>query len=110
MSRAITDHVPIEISIDEYHATRAKDTLLIDCRTVEEFEEGHLQGALMLPLQHITVRLQELSPYRNVPVFIYCKSGNRSGTLARYLRTIGFLKSQSICGGFETWGESNKSC
>jgi phage shock protein E len=110
MSRSSTNKIPIEISIDEYHTSCTKDTLLIDCRTVEEYEEGHLEGAMMLPLQHVTVRVQELEPYRKVSIFIYCKSGNRSSTLARYLRTVGFLKSQSISGGYETWGELNISC
>ena len=76
MCRAKSNNVQIELSIDEYHSVCTKNSLLIDCRTVEEYEEGHLAGALMLPLQHVTVRLEELEPFRNVSIYIYCKSGN----------------------------------
>ncbi len=110
MSHGISSNVQIELSYDEYQSVCTKNSLLLDCRTVEEYEEGHLKGALMFPLQHVTVRLEELEPFRNVSIYIYCKSGNRSCTLARYLRTLGFLKSQSICGGYEKWGEANTSC
>ena len=39
-------------------------------------------------------------------IYVYCKSGNRSGTFTLYLRSLGYSKCQSIAGGFEEWGES----
>ncbi len=110
MCHASIRKVPLEISVDAFQAALSQGGLLIDCRTAEDYEEGHLKNAILFPLQHVSVRVQELEAYRNAPIIIYCNSGNRSGTFARYLRSIGFLKSQSICYGYETWGETNKPC
>ncbi len=102
--------VLLEISIDAFRTSLTDDAILLDCRIAQEYEEGHLENAILFPLQHVSVRLQELEPYRNAPIYIYCNSGNRSGTFAMYLRSLGFSKSQSITGGIETWGETIESC
>jgi rhodanese-related sulfurtransferase len=60
---------------------------------------------VLLPMQHLSVRFQTLVQHLDEPVYIYCNSGNRSATFARYLRTLGHTNSQSISGGYEAWGD-----
>ena len=109
MSNCHTTSIPIEICIDTFRKTVKNADLVIDCRTAEEFEEGHLEGAILLPLQHLSIQAEALKDHSQKSIYIYCRTGNRSATFARYLRTIGCLQSQSIEGGFETWGASS-SC
>lgn len=66
----------------------ADGALLLDVRTPGEFADGHVQGALNVPVQVLESRIAELDPAR--PVVVYCRSGNRSATAARMLRDRGF--------------------
>jgi rhodanese-related sulfurtransferase len=110
MSDSQQSSVPIEITFDDFQSSFNPEALLLDCRTAEEHDDGHLDGAVLFPLQQLSVRVSDLDKYRTTCVFVYCKSGNRSLTFARYLRTLGFFKCQSILGGYETWGETNHKC
>ena len=110
MCQCDADNLPIEITIESFHITRTHDSLLIDCRSEEEHEAGHLKDAVLFPLQQLSIRVSELEQYRDMSIIIYCRTGNRSGTFARYLRTIGFSKCQSISDGYETWGASEPTC
>lgn len=99
--------IPIEITFDTL--STLQNPILIDCRTTEEFEEGHLTHAINIPLQHLSLRKDDFPCKCSDAFFVYCKSGNRSETFAVFLRTLGFTKCQSVAGGYESWGEK-KSC
>lgn len=59
------------------------DHALIDVRDPHEYESGHLVGAVNIPLHELEDRLDEFSP--ELPVVVYCRTGNRSGRAAELL-------------------------
>lgn len=67
-------------------------TLFVDVRTKEEFESGHLDGAVNIPLGDIAKRKQEIKGLGNIPVVFYCRSGNRSGSAVAYLQKEGYAE------------------
>jgi phage shock protein E len=78
------------------------DKIIIDVRTPEEFESGHVEGSLNLPLQEIMGKIAELNEY-NRPIVLCCASGNRSGQAVMY------LKSQGIaCENGGSWRDVQK--
>lgn len=62
--------------------------LLVDVRTVAEFNEGHIKGARNLPVQEMERKLRELP--KDKPVILYCRSGSRSGMALQILQTAGY--------------------
>ncbi len=74
---------------------------LIDVRTREEFADGHLPGAVNIPVQELDRRMSELEP-RDKPVVLYCRSGNRSGHAARALRSAGWAHVHDL-GAMSQW-------
>jgi phage shock protein E len=62
---------------------------LVDVRTRAEFAAGHLPGAINIPVQELAERLPELRP-KDTPVVLYCRSGRRSSSAARTLKSAGF--------------------
>lgn len=62
--------------------------ILLDVRTPSEFADGHVDGAVNVPVQELEARIGELDASRSVVV--YCRSGNRSATAAGVLRERGF--------------------
>ena len=63
--------------------------LLIDVRTTEEFEQGHVEGALNIPYQEIDKLMSAIGTDKTRPVVVYCRSGNRSGKAKVVLETKG---------------------
>lgn len=60
--------------------------VLLDVRTVEEFEQGHLPGSVNLPVN----RIQSIAFDKQIPLFVYCQSGMRSGRACSYLQQVGY--------------------
>jgi rhodanese-related sulfurtransferase len=82
-------------TIEEYLNNGA---VVIDVRTIEEFEEGHVQGSKNIPLNRIGSQLDEIKKL-DKPIITCCRSGARSGSAATILKQHGI---DAINGG--PWG------
>jgi rhodanese-related sulfurtransferase len=78
------------------------DILLVDVRTTDEFEDGHLAGAINVPLIELTDHLN-LLPDLNQEMVIYCGSGHRSAIAMVLLNLLGYQNAKSLLGGVKAW-------
>jgi hydroxyacylglutathione hydrolase len=78
-----------------------RDFQLLDVRTPQEWDEGHLPGALYLFLGDLPKKLRDLNP--DEPVVVYCASGYRSSLAASRLQANGFGKVQNVPGSYTAW-------
>lgn len=76
-------------------------TTVIDVRSRSEWNEGHVPGAVHVPLPVLASRLAELRERQ--PIVTYCQSGARSATAASLLRAAGVAEVSSAEGGFDAW-------
>nr|BCX00403.1 MAG: molybdenum cofactor biosynthesis protein MoeB [Bacteroidota bacterium] len=76
--------------------------LLVDVRGEEERRAGHL-GGIWIPWEELARRLQELEPYRDRELLIYCERGERSAQVVRWLRGLGFSQVYNLAGGLSAW-------
>jgi rhodanese-related sulfurtransferase len=74
---------------------------LIDVREPNEFEAGHILGARNIPLSQLRMRMKEVRP--DLPVYLYCQSGMRSGRAATFLYRKGYKDLTQLKGGFKGW-------
>ena len=99
--------------VAEYHkitAEEAKERLdsgdeliLLDVRTQEEFDAGHIEGAILLPNETITDTEQpDILPDLGAEILIYCRSGNRSAQAANKLVALGYTNVYDF-GGIIDW-------
>lgn len=79
----------------------ASGALLIDVREVGEYEEGHLEGAVNIPLRTIAQNLDQIPTDRQV--FVYCKSGHRAGIATSALRMMGYDNVLGYPPGWDGW-------
>jgi len=74
--------------------------VLIDVRTPEEFASGHIQGAIDIPVEELSDRLSEVP--HDIPIVVYCRTGNRSATAAQILVKAGYVPVYDL-GGIQSW-------
>lgn len=87
-----------QITVDDLHALR-HDLKVLDVRDQNEWDEGHIKGAMHIPYYEIEQRLQELNPAQ--PVAVICGSGQRSTIASSLLQRRGFIRLFNVVGGME---------
>ena len=81
---------------------------IIDVREPHENAEFNIGGELV-PLGTIqSFQLDDLEPYKNEELIVYCRSGNRSGQACLILETVGFTNVKNLAGGMLNWRETFK--
>ncbi len=94
---------PPPISVAELRARLSGESppLLVDVRTAAEYARGHLPGALLVPVDELGSRLEELRG--RGPLVVYCEVGGRSARAAGLLRAAGFAAVSDLAGGHLAW-------
>ncbi len=80
-----------------------QNPLLVDVRTSEEYESGHLKGAINIDFRGNDFRGQIQKLDKKAPIFVYCHSGNRSGQATEMMRELGFSNVSNLTGGIAGW-------
>ena len=73
-----------------------KGALLVDVRTVEEFNAGHLTNAVNIPLDQIKEALPRRVPDKSQVLLLHCRSGRRSGIAEKELRALGYTNAFNL--------------
>ena len=105
-AKALVQEVPLD-QADE--AIRTAD-VLIDVREADEYQAGHIPGAIHASRGVLEFRLSstpELSA-RDLKVVLYCKTSGRAALAARAMHDMGYLQVQSIAGGVDAWVAAGK--
>ncbi len=77
------------------------DVLILDVRTQEEYNAGHIKNSTLIPVQVLDKRLNELP--RDKKILVYCKSGSRSAQASGILVNNGFKEIYNMKGGITDW-------
>ena len=87
----------------EYQALVEQGYAIIDVRTPEEYDEGHIQGALNINVKSeaFVTEIEKLS--KSDTLLVYCRSGRRSLYAAQVMVSFGFQKIYDLEGGFVNW-------
>ena len=78
------------------------DYIIVDARTAEEFAEGHIPGAILIPEYEITERAQSELPDKDQLILVYCRSGRRSKIASQALTDLGYTNVKEF-GGIIDW-------
>ena len=76
--------------------------VIIDARTQEEYEQGHIPGAILIPEYEIADRAEKELPDKNQLILVYCRSGRRSKIAAEELVKLGYTNVKEF-GGIIDW-------
>lgn len=84
------------------------NTVVIDVRENDEYNKGHIEGAINIPLSKIKDHTSKLDAYKNNEALIVCQEGTRSNTAAKEFTKAGLTNIFVISGGMQSWQEDYK--
>lgn len=91
-------NIPSEEALINYYD---KDIVLIDLRTAREYEEFHVPGSKLLPLEELANRVHEIPEDKTV--YLICRTGNRTLQGMRFLLTKGYHNVYNVLNGIVAW-------
>jgi molybdopterin/thiamine biosynthesis adenylyltransferase/rhodanese-related sulfurtransferase len=106
--RDLLQQVKSEIGeVDAAEAARLLDAeetpLFLDVRERDEWDEGHVPGALHIPRGNLESRIEGAAPDHGRPIVVYCAGGSRSAFAAKTLEELGYTSVVSLAGGYTDW-------
>jgi rhodanese-related sulfurtransferase len=85
-----------------------KEKILVDVRTSDEFEEGHLENAVLIDFLGDDFKTKVAKLDKAKPVFVYCGTGRRSGNASKIFIELGFTQVFDLDGGINAWADAGK--
>ncbi len=87
-----------QVNVDKVRELVENNNIIIDVREISEFERGHIKGAINIPLSELRKRIDEIP--RDKPVYLHCRTGQRSYNATLALQNMGFHNVINITGSF----------
>ena len=82
------------------------DVCILDVRSKEEYESGHIPDAININYTDISARLDELEPFRNHRMVVYCRTGRRAKIAKNTLTEVGFEEVHLLIGDMIGWTQA----
>ncbi len=104
-SETASESTTVFVKISAQEAKKMMDAggvVILDVRTQEEYAEGHIADAILLPDSEVASRAAEVLPDKEAPVLVYCRSGRRSALAAQSLKDLGYSRIYDF-GGIQDW-------
>ena len=92
-----------EINTDELNKLKREHSnlTLLDVRSPQEYDEGHLPGSVLIPSYDIKKRVMNVLPDKNAYIVVYCQNGGRSRKVVPTLRQMGYKNVFNLKDGME---------
>lgn len=94
-----------EVSAEESVRNPDPDVVYVDCREPNEYNLGHLPGAVFIPRGNLETKIEAAIP-RNRKIVIYCATGNRSALAADTMQQMGYTDVASMSDGIRGWANA----
>ncbi len=92
-----------EIYKEETEKMLNQGAILLDVRSPQEYEEGHLEHAVLLPTYEIRQKANNVLPNKAQTIIVYCSTGSRSKKAQKILTNLGYEKVYNLCNGLENY-------
>jgi rhodanese-related sulfurtransferase len=92
------------VTVQDLANAQEPNYFILDVRQSEEFAEGHVPNAVLIPLGELETRANELP--KDITLYVICRSGNRSRQASEILVGLGFKGVRNVDGGFIAWQEA----
>ncbi|MBE6312490.1 MAG: rhodanese-like domain-containing protein [Bacteroidales bacterium] len=102
VSTACTAKQPAQVKLDVQQAVekmnKSKKFIIVDVRTAKEYYDGHVENAVLMPMQEMDTMAEKILPNKKQTIFLYCRTGRRSNIVAQKLIESGYKSVYDIGG------------
>lgn len=92
-----------DINMEEMENMIKKGAIALDVRSPQEYKEGHINGAVLLPEYELKTKVNETLPNKEQTIIVYCSSGVRSKKVQKELKKLGYKNVYNLYNGFENY-------
>lgn len=94
------------VDVKQAQSMVSQGALLLDVREAEEYAEVHALHATLIPLGQLNSRMTEIASYKDKPIVVICRSGNRSAKAVGLLQEAGYSQVSNVAGGTRAWEQA----
>ena len=92
-----------DINMEELKEKQEDGAIIIDVRSIQEYNEGHIQGSINIPYYEIRKSINNILNDKYQPIVLYCQTGYRSKQAYKYLSKLGYKNVFGLYGGLDNW-------
>ena len=92
-----------DIGLEELKQLQKEDAIIIDVRSSQEYKEGHIDGAILIPEYEIKKGIENRIPDKNKNIVVYCSSGGRSKKVQKLLKKLGYHHVYNLYNGLTNY-------
>ena len=83
---------------DALKTSNDSNSILVDVRTNAEWNDGYIETAIHIPLNELIEKIELIAKNKELRIYLYCRSGNRSGKAEQALQNNGYINARNIGG------------
>ena len=91
------------INIEQLLQMQKNGAIIVDVRSTQEYNEGHISGAINIPHYEIIKNVKNIIKNKNDNIILYCQMGTRSTEACKNLKRLGYMNLYNLYGGLEMW-------
>lgn len=92
-----------DITMEQLENMAKEGAVLLDVRSPQEYREGHIEGAILIPEYELRITAKEILKDKRQVIIVYCPSGFRSKRAQRLLKNMGYENVYNLYKGFENY-------
>ena len=92
-----------DIDLNQLKSMQKQGAIILDVRSPQEYKEGHLNGAILIPEYEIRKKAEKELKNKEETIIIYCQSGTRSKKAQKELKELGYTKVYNLYNGIENY-------
>lgn len=92
-----------EITIEQLKKMKQQEIVIIDVRSKQEYDEGHIDGAISIPEYEIRTKINEIVKNQNEIIIVYCSTGRRSKKAQKLLNKLGYKNVFNLYNGYQNY-------
>ena len=92
-----------DVTMEEFKKMQKEGATILDVRSPQEYEEGHIQGAILIPEYELIAKADKELKDKNKIIVIYCSTGNRSKKAQRKLEKRGYINVYNLYNGLQNY-------
>ena len=92
-----------DIDMNQLEKMVSKGAVLVDVRSPQEYKEGHIRGAILIPEYELLSKIKRELPDKDKTIIVYCASGARSKKAQEQLKKIGYYNVYNLYNGIQNY-------